>query len=115
MGGCRLPFVGSGLSLPEAPIPVLAEWLALPARVRVTFDRQLTPDPVLDPSTWYAYRTGFLYTCTAAAASGDQVLCNLVKSDPAVKDDSVTFTPPPYDVLSSLGVPCDGFFEYPIT
>jgi hypothetical protein len=101
--------------LPEAPVPILAEWLSLPARVRVTFDRPLTADPALDPSTWYAYRTGFLYTCTAAAASGSQVLCSLSKSDPAVKSDSVTYQPPPFDVLSSVGVPAAAFLEYPIT
>lgn len=107
--------MGAGLSLPEAPVPILAEWLALPARVRVTFDRELTADPALDASNWYAYRTGFLYTATSAAASGTQVLVNLTKSDPAVKDDSVTYGPPPFDVLSSVGVAAAAFLEYPIT
>lgn len=115
MGGCPPPFAGWGLSEPEAPVPISAVKSGLPPIVTVTYDRPLTADPALDVGNWYAYVGGWLYTCTAAAASGNQVVVTLAASDPSINPDSVTYDPPPYDVLSSIGVPAAAMPQYPVT
>lgn len=81
----------------------------------VTFDGTLTANPALDASNWWAYYGGFLYTGVSAVASGTQVTAELSKSDPTLEPDSVTFEPPPFDLLDSAGHRVHGFSAFPIT
>lgn len=96
------------------PVPVSAVWAELPKRVEVTFDVPLTAAIGLDVANWYAYRAGWLHTATAVSASGSVVTALMTQSDPSELPDSVTYQPPPYDVLSAAGQPAPAFAQYPI-
>jgi hypothetical protein len=114
-GGCPPPFVGTALAQSDAPVPVSAVLDGNISVLTVTFDRPLTANPALDISNWYCYSGGWLMVATSAAASGNTVQCAMNASDPAVHDDTCTYDPPPFDVLSSLGVPAAGFADFPLS
>lgn len=64
---------------------------------------------------WYAVHSDNEYAGLAAAASGNQVTVTLTLSGVLPGPDFVSFRPPPFDVLSDLGVQAEAFEEYPIT
>ena len=102
------------MTLEAKPIPVLAETLAAPLRLRVTFDRGLTIG-FLNVANWTMRFAGSRYGFIPVSAFGKRVTATAF--GPAVPDpgpDDWSYTPPPFDRLSGQGVPADAFTDFPI-
>jgi len=99
----------------EPPLPIAAAYLDLPARVEVTFDQQLEPDPALDVPNWTVVLAGIGRPVTAGAALGRVVTLALGPGVGANAVNHVTFDPPPFDVIRLGGPPAAGFAAFPIT
>lgn len=81
----------------------------------VTFDQPLAADPALDAGNWSARADGDIRAGVSAATAGDQVVVVTSPAGPNPGPDVVTFTPPPFDVLSAAGgLPAAGFADYPL-
>jgi hypothetical protein len=88
--------------------------------MRIEFDRPLTEQPidrpnwagVLMPAAIVLTWTGFLPTFTTGRFADIGV--NL--GPPGAGPDRVSFTPPPFDVLSRrTGLPTQAFADFPVT
>lgn len=99
-----------------APIPILAQWNGVLKMCVVTFDLPLVAGG-LDIGNWFVRFGGLSWALTNGAAGGSQV--NLQGSGGSVPDagpDVVGYSPPPFDVLASVGaVPAAGFADFPLT
>lgn len=84
-------------------------WLIFPIRVRMTFDRPLTP-AVLDPTNWSGRGANKRYTFASVEAADTRVL--LTDPDAGVPDvgpDEVVYSPPPFDLVSTFDKPAAAF------
>ncbi|MBA7664504.1 hypothetical protein ES703_72565 [subsurface metagenome] len=80
----------------------------------ITFDRRLAPGP-LDILNWIARYENMIYTCDAAEAEDDHVTAIMQGPVENPGADQVTFSPPPFDVISRRGIPAVAFADFPIT
>ncbi len=78
------------------------------------FDQPLTAAPVLNLPNWYVAWGGLERQPTAAAASGRRVVISLSAAGEPPIDNVVSFSPPPFDVLSRWLVPAAAFANYPL-
>lgn len=99
----------------DPPVPILAQWFGFPANhVIVTFNHQLAPG-VLDHTNWTAIFGLQAYAGSAAVAAGNTVNVTMVNAGIGAPVNSVTYTPPPFDVRTPHGTPAAGFAAFPIT
>ena len=98
------------------PVPLAAHFYG--AIATVEFDRFLTSGP-LDVSNWFVRYGGLSKTVNAADAEGHVPgildLYLLAGGVPNPGPDVVSYSPPPFDVVSRTGIPAAAFADYPIT
>ena len=83
--------------------PVLIDWSEV-----------LQFDGGLDTGNWALRLNGMAQTITSATASGNSVVLTRVDGPVSPGPDEVSYSPPPYDVISAEGVPALGFDAYPV-
>lgn len=99
----------------NAPVPVLATWQPFPTAVLVAFSVPIHAT-ALDVGNWFVRYGGQAWTVTGVAGGALGVTVVLTGSVPDVGPDVVSYSPPPYDVLSAGGlVPAPAFADYAIT
>lgn len=100
---------------PNGPAPTKATFFTLPDRVVVDFDGPLTAGP-LDTANWFIRRLNQGWPTPSVAAAAAAVTITLgAPGWPNPGFDSVSYRPPPFDLLSATGQPSAGFDHYPIT
>lgn len=91
------------------PIPIAAAWLVPFTLFQVTFDRPLT-GAVLDNLNWTVRTANLLRDFGLATAAGNNVgLANPGIPGFVPGPDEVIYSPPPFDVLSDIGIPAAAF------
>jgi hypothetical protein len=86
--------------------------------VFVSFNHPLVPDPVLDPTNWSVTILNVLRTVDSAIAlAGNVTLFLGMPIGPNMVSDRVSFSPPPFDVLSDTArsVAAPAFTDFLIT
>lgn len=102
--------------LPHSPpIPVGATLATGAAVLTVQFDRPLAPG-VLAHGNWTTRGTnaGNRTGQPPCAAAGHDVTCSMTAALPDVGPDRCSYTPPPFDVQSTYGIPAAAFADYPL-
>jgi hypothetical protein len=101
------------LPFPEqGPVPVNAMWESGTAEIAVLFDQPLMDGP-LEASNW-SYQPPELPTIVAAEVIEGNVLLTL--NGPPAQVNSVSYSPPPFDVVGADGgEPAEGFSDFPVT
>jgi len=114
MGDFPHPFgaLGSGFEPAGAPLPILATWNPGIRQLLVQFDQQLVPGPV-DALNWSIFTPGTWFRGTAASAFGGFVSVAMGPVGPWFGPNTVSFMPPPFDVLNLDYVPAAGFTGFP--
>lgn len=98
---------------PDPPSPVSATFVL--GTLHVTFTDQLQAG-ALNAANWLVCDSGFQRNATSALAVGDEVRLTLGPPLLPCPVVGVTFTPPPFDVVSAAsGLPAVGFADFPIT
>jgi len=93
------------------PVPVSAMWESGSTEIAVLFDQPLMDGPI-EPTNW-TFQPASFQTVVAAEVIDGNVLLTLSGSPPAV--ESVSYSPPPFDVVSdATGEPAEGFSEFPV-
>lgn len=100
--------------MPEAPPPIPIAASFVDPVLTVQFDRQLQPG-LLDEGNWVFRWANDLYFVLDATAVADTVVCNSVPDVLDPGPDVVSYSPPPFDVISLLGTPAAAFSDFPIT
>ena len=104
--------LGSGFEPAAPPLPVSASWNPLIRRLLVKFDQQLVPGAV-NALNWVIFTPGQWFRGTASSAFGDSVSIAMALIGPWFGPSSVSFSPPPFDVLNLDYVPAAGFVGFP--
>lgn len=101
--------------MPPSPRPTAA-WLDIVALTYdVSWDQQLVPGPVTSGN--FRFRHALQrYLATSAIAAGSHV-SGTVFTVPgnSMLNDTLRFSPPPFDVLSLAGAAAPAFDAYPLT
>lgn len=118
MVGSPLPFAASALGFDLRAAPATAVFTAGPPDdvVTIGFTQLLAGNPTLNLGNWFVRYANFSRGVIAADDNGASVVLTLDAgaSDPGA--DVVTFTPPPFDVLTfGTLAPVLAFADFPIT
>jgi len=103
------------LALPSGPLPVLAQWFAGDSSIQVTFDQELMPGEHTPPGPWTAVRTNIERVVTYVETLGNKAYLATTTGDIAIHSPYVTYSPPPDQVRSLLGVAAPAFWQFPLT
>lgn len=113
MAVSAVPFATSRLLSEDAPFPIAAT-LADPSGVwEVTFDRPLQPG-ALDAGNWVFRANNLAWAANTGTAVGSRVMGTSTSGGIDVGADVVSFSPPPFDVLSMTAVPAAAFADFPL-
>lgn len=101
--------------VPPSPVPVAATYTVATTCFCVTFDRPLSAATV-DPTNWLfntpaGGRGGLAPVVAAGCTVSGPTAVGVVLGPP----NTCRYTPPPFDVLSSTGVPACRFVDFPVT
>ena len=101
---------------PEPPEVVGAVFTAGPNVLTVMFDQALVPGAV-DVGNWFLRVSGRIWTITAADADSNRVVLGTTVGAVQAGADVVSYSPPPFDVVSALpgGDPAEAFSDFPVT
>ena len=100
----------------DPPLPTGAVFTAPFGPVTVTFSHPLVNSPAIDPTNWFVRETNLDKSVSAAAVVGGVVVLTLAGVTPDMGPPVVSFTPPPFDVLSdtAVQVPAAAFSDFPL-
>lgn len=95
---------------PDPPLPIAATFFTVPQSLQVIFDQELQPNPALNVGNWSICDGVNVRSFVALAALGPVVSgpAHPVPGAPCGAP-TVTFTPPPFDVLGPTGAPAAAF------
>lgn len=103
------------LVLPSPPLPVIAHQRGVGQPVTVDFDQGLQADPAIDTDNWVVRLANNLWETTSASVTGARVTLTIGGfAVPDVGPNVVSFSPPPFDVLSTPGLPAAAFADFPL-
>lgn len=111
--GSPCPFAGLGLGLDLPPVPVAATLVFATGVWSCTFDQPLQP-AVLDFGNWAMNATDTIFLPSSASSSGSVISGASAASIISPGPDVITYTPPPFDVLSVPGLPAVAFTDFPL-
>lgn len=97
------------------PLPIGATFSSGTNLLTVTFDRTLTGAPI-SGANWTGRYSGQLYSGPVGpgmVAAGNRVLGTMAPGIVNPGADVTHFNPPPFDVLSSFGIPAAAFADFP--
>lgn len=115
MGGCRPSRKLTFLPSLDAPVPIYALFSIIGPTVDITFSTRLVT-AASDPGNWFVRKNDQAWSVTGALAGASKVGLVLSGQVPNIGPDVVTFSPPPFDVLSFGGlVPAPAFTDYPLS
>lgn len=99
-------------------MPVSGTWQATTHTVTLTFSGRLQPG-LSAPANWsgVAFDVGFANFTTPGPVTiaGFTVTFTAALGFPALGPNRVTYSPPPFDVISLGGVPAPPFADFPLT
>jgi hypothetical protein len=99
---------------PDAPVPIAAVYDPGGPTVTVTFSCPLISRS-LDATNWFVRVGNVRYGAIGASSAGDHVTLVVIADGANVGADVVSFTPPPFDVVSAVGgVQAAAFADFPL-
>ena len=108
------PFAGSP-SGPDAPLPLTAVYQLSTGALQLTLSEPVQANPSLSILNWFLRIGPNRRTVTSASAVASSVL---IATSPGPVDPGpqvISFSPPPFDVLSVPGMPMLAFAGFPVT
>jgi hypothetical protein len=100
---------------PDPPVPTSATWAGGSAPVYVFFDQALASNPAADTGNWSLRLGGFVHTVTGVNVSPVGVALQHTAGPSLPGPDTVSFDPPPFDVIGANGAPVAAFSTLPVT
>jgi len=103
-----IPFAAAVSPLELPPQPVSAEFFVLTSVLRVTFDKPIAPSSP-DPGNWFVRVDDLAPQVTNASAGQDAVTLTLGTPAMDPGESTVNYSPPPFDVVGTNGLPVQAF------
>jgi len=115
MGGLASSRNATFSAPPDPPVPLAAvDFAGIPnPSVVVTWDQPLAPG-LLAPSNWSARLAGVAYSGVACSAAGVETTTFLLAGHPDPGKDEVSYSPPPFDVVSAKGIAAAAFAGFTV-
>lgn len=116
MVGSPHPFAVPGLGFNPTAVPVSAVLNGPMNQVDVTFDPDIVDAPSIDLANWSVRWNNVDRTVIGASIVANVVVLGVVAGGADVGIDRVTYAPPPFDVLTTVGGnPVLAFADFPLT
>lgn len=97
------------------PAPTSAIYTGAPRKVEVFWDHALDPVGAIDKTNWAVVIDGIPAVITTATALADRVRLDLGLGGGLNGDNTVSYAPPPFDVVGTQGAPAPAFALFPVT
>jgi len=97
------------------PAPTAAIFTAAPRKVEVFWDHELGGLGAIQKLNWAVVIDGLPAVINTATALIDRVRLDLGLGGGLNGDNTVTYAPPPFDVVGTQGAPAAAFALFPVT
>ncbi len=100
----------------DPPIPTAAVWSGFFFTAAVQFNHQLQTVVSADRANWFVRKTNLARPVVSVGISGTQVTVLTSGSITDIGPDVVSFSPPPFDVVSDTAkpTPAPAFADFPL-
>lgn len=105
------------MALPSSdppPIPVSAIYKLSAEELRVTFDATLQTASI-DPNNWKMWLGNDRFAAVSADTIANRMVAKMIPDGTEVNLDSVSYLPPPFDLISAGGIPAEAFDKLPVS